>query len=220
MSIPIVPEGQPENRPGREPGVNRIKRAKPRQGRQNIFATNFRDTTRAAALVAMAAVAGCASPPDRSAILDELNPAPMSSRAWSHAVGTYIGPIHASTQRGGFDALAAMETRLDLSGWSDSPEVLFQMDKGYSTSWTEYGEWRGTFTNIPYRRYGAQGEVTATTHAPNQMLLVLRRNRTASREGVWLILTFHENGSADVDWVGRSGWRGQGELSRATLPNP
>ena len=50
-----------------------------------------------------------------------------------------------------------METRLDLSGWSDDPGVVFRMDKGYSTSWTEYGEWKGTFTNIPDKRYGSQG---------------------------------------------------------------
>jgi hypothetical protein len=42
---PILPEGQPESSPGREPGVNRIKRAKPRQGRQNICARKSRDTT-------------------------------------------------------------------------------------------------------------------------------------------------------------------------------
>ena len=53
----------------------------------------------------MRAIAGCAGPADRSAILDELNPAPMSARAWSRVVGTYTGPIRASTERGGFEGI-------------------------------------------------------------------------------------------------------------------
>jgi hypothetical protein len=144
----------------------------------------------------------------------------MSARAWSRVIGTYTGPIHASTERGGFEGLMSTETRLDLSGWSDAPEIVFQVDKGYSTAWTPYGEWHGTYTNIPERQYGSQGGVLASTHAPNQLLLMLRRNRSAT-QGSWLILTFRANGKADVDWIGRSGWRGGGELWKepATL-NP
>lgn len=140
----------------------------------------------------------------------------MPARLWSRVVGTYTGPIRASTERGSFEGLMAMETRLDLSGWSDAPDVVFRMDKGYSTAFTPYGEWNGTFTNIPSQRYGSQGQVIASTHAPNQLLLVLRRNRTATRAGSWMILTFRANGSADVDWIGRSGWRGTGELGRVS----
>jgi hypothetical protein len=138
----------------------------------------------------------------------------MRAGVWSRLIGTYTGPIHESTERWGHEGLAAMETRLDISGWSDAPEVVFKVDKGYSTSWTEYGEWQGTFTNIPSKRYGSQGEVIASTHAPNQMLLVLRRKSTATRAGSWVILTFRVNGNVEVDWIGRSGWRGQGELWR------
>ncbi len=145
----------------------------------------------------------------------------MPARVWSQVAGTYLGPIHASTERGSFEGLTSIETRLDLSGWSDSPEVVIRIDRGYSTSWTEYGEWHGTFTNIPAKRYGSQGQVIASTHAPNQLLLILHRNRTATHAGNWMILTFHENGHADVDWIGRSGWRGSGELWRATaVENP
>ena len=171
---------------------------------------------RIAALVVLAVVAGCAAPPDRSSILDELNPAPMSGRVWSRVTGTYLGPIHASTERGSYEGLMSMDTRLDLSGWSDAPDVVFRMDKGYTTSWTKYGEWHGTFTNIPDRRYGSQGGVIASTHAPDQLLLMLHRDRTATRSGSWMILTFRANGSVDVDWIGRSGWRGAGELWRAS----
>ena len=167
-----------------------------------------------APLFALALLAGCAGPNNRNAVLDELSPAPMSNRAWAHVVGTYTGPIHASTVRMGFEGLSAMETRLDLSGWPDAPAVVFQMDKAYSTAWTEYGERKGTFTNIPDKRYGSQGTVVASTHAPNQMLLVIRRDTTASRHGSWLILTFLDNGDVDVDYIGHSGWRGQGELTR------
>jgi hypothetical protein len=171
--------------------------------------------TRIAALAALSiGVAGCAEPISRTSVLDELNPAPMSPRAWSQVVGTYLGPIHASTERGSFEGLTAIETRLDISGPPDSPDVIVRLDRGYSTSWTAYGEWHGTFTNITERRYGSQGAVIASTHAPNQMLLKLRRNRTTSPAGAWMILTFLGNGRVDVDWIGRSGWRGTGELWR------
>lgn len=170
---------------------------------------------RIAAVAALAVtIAGCQGPANRSLILDELNPAPMSPRAWSRATGTYTGAIRIATERYGFEDLAAMDTRLELSGWTDSPGVIFRMDKGYSTAWTEYGEWKGTFTNIPDQRYGTQGTVTASTHAPNQALLILRRNGVSERNGNWMILTFRGNGVVDVDWIGRAGWRGQGELWR------
>ena len=107
-----------------------------------------------------------------------------------------------------------MDTRLELSGWPDEPGVLLRIERGYSTGWTEYGEWKGIFTNIPAKRYGTEGGVTATTHAPDQMLLILHRDNSAMNKGAWMILTFRPNGVIDVDWVGRSGWRGQGELWR------
>jgi hypothetical protein len=166
------------------------------------------------AATALALLAGCAGPGNRNAVLGELNPAPIPARNWSRIVGTYTGPIHASTQRFGYEGLSSMETRLDLSGWADAPAVVFQMDKGYSTSWTEYGERKGTYTNIPDKRYGSQGIVIASSHAPDQVLLVLRRDTTAIHKGTWLILTFLTNGNVDVDYVGRSGWRGAGELTR------
>jgi hypothetical protein len=166
------------------------------------------------ALTALALLAGCAGPGNRNAVLDELSPAPISGRTWSRIVGTYTGPIHASTERFGFEGLSAMETRLDLSGWADAPAVIFRMDKGYSTSWTMYGERNGTYTNIHDQRYGSQGTVVASSHAPNQLLLVLRRDTTANHKGTWLILTFLADGSVDVDYIGHSGWRGSGELSR------
>jgi hypothetical protein len=172
-----------------------------------------RSFARIAAVVAVAAMAiaisGCAGPPDRNAVLDELSPAPISPAAWSRIVGTYTGPIRASTIRSGFEGLAAISTRLDLSG-----SVVLRMDKGYSTSWTMYGEKKGTFTNIPSRRYGSQGTATASTHFPDQVLITIRRDGTLSHEGTWMILTFHANGNVDVDWIGRSGYRGTGELAR------
>jgi hypothetical protein len=173
---------------------------------------------RIAALVALAVtIAGCEGPSNRNLILDELNAAPMSPRAWSRATGTYTGAIRVATERYGFEDLSAMDTRLELSGWADSPQVIFRMDRGYSTAWTEYGEWKGTFTNIPDQRYGTQGTVTASTHAPDQALLVLRRNGASTQSGNWLILTFRGNGTIDVDWIGRAGFRGQGELSRVPV---
>lgn len=169
-----------------------------------------------ALLAALAAtVAGCAGPRDRRAVRDALNPAPMTDRAWSRVVGTYTGPIRSTTIRGGFEGESAMETRLDLSGWADSPEVVLRFLTGYSTAWTLYGERNGAYTNIPSKRYGAQGSIVASTHFPNQLLLKLRRFGLFPSTGNFMILTFRGGGAVDVDMVGHSGWRGDGELWRA-----
>ena len=157
---------------------------------------------------------GCAGPPNRIAVLDQLSPAPMSPQAWAQVRGAYTGPIRASTIRFGFEGLSQMETRLDLSGSADAPGVVFHMIRGYSTSWTAYGEREGIYTNIRAKRYGSQGTAEASTHAPNQMLITLRRDATLTHRGTWLILTFLSNGRIDVDWIGHSGWRGSGELWR------
>jgi hypothetical protein len=46
------------------------------------------------------------------------------------------------------------------------------------------------------------------------MLLIMRRVTTINHRPSWLILTFLPSGSIDVDYLGLSGWRGSGELSR------
>ena len=171
---------------------------------------------RISALAALAVtIAGCAGYPDRRAALNELDTAPMSEQAWSHVTGTYTGPIRSSSQRGGFEGYSAMETRLDLSGLADAPEVVLRLENGFSTAWAIYGERKGLYTNIPSKRYGAQGTVYASTHAPNQLLLQTRRFGTSAGTGAWIILTFQRNGTVDVDFLGHSGWRGDGELWRA-----
>jgi hypothetical protein len=157
---------------------------------------------------------GCAGPDNRNAVLYQLNAAPMTASAWASARGTYNGPIHASTDRFGFHALMQAETRLDLYGSASDPAVTLQVDKGYSTAWTMYGERTGTYTNVPTKRYGSQGTILATSHYPNQVLLVVRRDTTVNHKPTWLILTFLPNGSIDIDYLGLSGWRGSGELWR------
>jgi len=165
-------------------------------------------------LMAAAILAGCAGPSNRNAVFNELNPAPMTASAWARIRGTYTGPIHASTDRFGVHALAQMETRLDINGSAYDPAVTLQIDKGYSTSWTAYGEHKGTYTNVPYRRYGSQGTIVASSHYPNQMLVTVRRVSTLNHKPSWLVLTFLPSGSIDVDYLGLSGWRGSGELWR------
>jgi len=164
--------------------------------------------------VLAATLAGCAGPSNRDSSLNGLNAAPMSAAAWSRAAGVYSGSIRATTERFGLEDTSAMDTRLNLTGPVDSPGVIFRMWRGYSTAWTEYGEWKGTFTNIPQRRYGTQGTVLASTHYPDQALLILRRNGASQYAGVWMILTFRDADTIDVDWIGHAGWRGEGVLSR------
>jgi hypothetical protein len=164
------------------------------------------------------AMAGCAGAPDREAVLAELNPAPMDARGWSHATGAFTGPIRGTTERYGFEGLSEMEVRLDLTGPVDDPGAVLKIDHEYSTSWTTYAEKRRTFTNVPSRRYGSQGTMQVTTHAPNQVLLSVRRDGALQRHPDWMVLTFRNDGAVDVDWIGHSGWRGDGELWRMTTP--
>jgi hypothetical protein len=111
-----------------------------------------------------------------------------------------------------------METRLELSGWAGDPRVLLKFDSGFSTAWALYGERTGVYTNIPSRRYGSQGMIYASTHAPDQLLLKLRRFGVSANVGSFMILTFRADGTINVDFVGHSGWRGDGELWRAPFP--
>jgi hypothetical protein len=170
---------------------------------------------RIAALAALTVtIAGCVGHEDRSSVLQDLDPAPMTGRAWSHVTGTYTGPIRSVAERGGFEGASSMETRIDLSGWSVAPEVVLRMDNGFSTAWAMYGERKGVYTNIPSKRYGSQGTVFASTHAPDQLLLQTRRFGASTGTGIWMILTFRGNGNVDVDLIGHAGWRGDGELWR------
>ena len=173
------------------------------------------------AVLAIVAVtfAGCAGFSDRRVVLNELNPAPMTEQAWSRVKGTYTGPIRSTTLRGGFEGESAMEVRVDLSGWADAPEVVLRTDTGFSTAWAMYGERKGTFTNIPSKRYGSQGPAYPSTHAPNQLLLQWRRWGVSANTGGWMIMTFRGNGVIDVDMLGHSGWRGDGELWQSPAVN-
>jgi len=161
-------------------------------------------------------LAGCAGPGDRNALLEDMSPALMREGAWAQVRGTYTGPVRSVTQRFGFEGQSAMEVRLDLSGWAGAPGVVLRMENGYSTAWAMYGERKGTYTNIPSKRYGTQGYVYATTHYPNVLVVKLRRYGLSATTGTWLILRFEGNGVADVDLIGHSGWRGDGELWRVT----
>jgi hypothetical protein len=172
----------------------------------------------AAMAVLAATMAGCAGPGNRESALDDLNPAPLPAATWARVRGAYTGSIRATTERFGLEDTSATDVRLNLSGPVDSPGVLLRTWRGYSTGWTEYGEWKGTFTNIPQQRYGTQGTVFASTHYPNQALLVLRRNGASQYGGVWMILTFRDTATIDVDWIGHAGWRGEGVLTRVPSP--
>lgn len=172
---------------------------------------------RAAMVLAILFCAGCAGPTNRQYILDELDPNPMTPRAWDRAVGVYSGPIRSTTMRNGYEGLSTRDVRIDLSGSADDPQVWFKEVNDFSGAWTTFAEHKSTYTNIPARRYGSQGWLIASTHAPNQLLIRFRRSGLAV--SAWrMILTFNENGSADVEFIGHSGWRGSGELWRSTLP--
>jgi len=170
-----------------------------------------------AALVAVAAsMAACSGPADRQNILARLNPAFMGPRTWEHYVGTYTGPIHADSMRFGYEGLSTRSIQITLSGRTDYPLVTLKEVNDTSSAFDEYVERKATYTNNPVQRYGAQGWVLASTHAPNQLLVRFRRYGIAV-SALRMIMTFNADGSADVDFFGHSGWRGTGELWRVPV---
>lgn len=169
-------------------------------------------------LLAILALSGCAGVFGRRAVLYQLNPVPMSETAWAGVRGVYAGPVRAATQRFGFEGVQSMDFRLELSGYASDPGILMRVHTGYITAWTMYGEWKGTYTNLPSRRYGTQGWVEASTHAPDQLLIRPIANGIIGPREYWMILTFHPHGVASIDFIGHNGYRGEGELWRVPRP--
>jgi hypothetical protein len=191
-----------------------FRRLFPNESGMRFFTRIAAAAVSAAALAAIAGLAGCAGPSNRQAIFAELNPAPMTPAQWANIRGVYTGPVRATTDRFGWEGQSTTEYRINLEGDVSAPEVLVDCDKGFSTSWTLYGERRRTYTNIPSRRYGTQGMVYATTHGADQVLLQLRKYGVSGRVETSLILTFRPNGHVSVEFIGPSGWHGDGELWR------
>lgn len=155
---------------------------------------------------------GCAVLSQRRAPFSALAPEPMTPQQWKPLTGIYSGTIRATTRRLGTEGVRVFEARLELSGNPESPDVFLKIRTTHSGAWTTYSEKTETFTNIRVRRYGTDGYVLASTHAPDQVLLRLQPN------GLWLdvrptmILTFHAPGWADVQWLASNGWHGEGSL--------
>ena len=168
-------------------------------------------------LGAALSVSGCAFLSQRSAAFRPLAPDPMTPEAWAQVTGVYSGPIRATTKRFGTEGIRVFETRLELFGSPESPDVFIKIRTTHSGAWTAYSEKTETFTNIPERRYGTQGYVFASSHAPDQLLLRLRPNGVSLDVRPTMILTFRGRGYVDVQWLASNGWHGEGSLHRVPV---
>jgi len=138
----------------------------------------------------------------------------MSERAFARIAGVYLGPVRTTTKRFGTQGIRLFEMRLELYGNPESPDVFLKLHTAFTGAWEAYGENSEEFTNIPERRYGTQGFIVATTHAPNQIMLSPRTGALSPHLGSFMIVTFRGRNRADVTWIGRSGWHGGGTLHR------
>jgi hypothetical protein len=162
-------------------------------------------------------IAGCAGVPQRREIRETLNPNPMSEREWAGVTGTYTGPVRLVIRRFGNEGASVTESRIELSGDARNPRVFLKMLTGYSSAWAPYVERSETFTNIPERRYGTQGFVLASTHAPDQLMLHFHPGVLSSNSHAFWIITFRGRDCAEVTAVRRSGWHGEGTLHRVPV---
>lgn len=160
---------------------------------------------------------GCAGVGKRRAVVRALAPETMTPEQWSRVVGVYIGPVRATTIRFGDEGVTVLQTRIEISGRPEAPEIFLKVQTSFSGAWIPYSEKLETFTNIPERRYGTQGYIFASSHDPNQILLRLRPNGIPLGVRPRLILSFHAHGCADVEYLGPSGWRGEGTLHRVPV---
>lgn len=147
-------------------------------------------------------------------MVETLSPAPMGPGMFARVDGVYLGPVRVKTKRFGSEGIRLFEMRLEIAGSPHSPDVFIKLHTAYTGAWNVYGESREEFTNIPERRYGTQGYVVATSHAPNQLLLRPRPGPLSPHAGSFMIVTFSGPNRADVTWIGKSGWHGGGRLHR------
>jgi len=177
----------------------------------------MRSFLRATSLLSLAVLfflTGCGTIPQRRAIRESVSPDPIDPRMFARIAGVYTGPIRTTTKRFGTQGVRLFETRLEVYGSPESPDVFFKIQTAFTGAWNVYGENSEEFTNIPDRRYGTQGYIVATTHAPDQLRIKLRAGAFSPHVGSFLIVTFRGRDCADVRWIGRSGWHGEGSLHR------
>jgi len=158
--------------------------------------------------------AGCAVMHQRRNIRESVTPEPMTPRDWAAVTGTYIGPIRSTSRRFGTEGVAVAETRLEISGTADEPLIFMKMRVAFTSAWNQNGERAETFTNIDERRYGVRGRIVASSREPNQLFLQLEPQPLAPTFGSFMIVTFREDGRANVDFVEHAFRRGEGILQR------
>jgi len=158
--------------------------------------------------------AGCSTVQERKDFFANLSPDRISPAHWKTLVGVYKGSVHSSASAFGSTGINEMEVRLELSGTPDEPLVYLDIDTAASSAWNASVTYSEKFTNIPQRVYGGRKPVLVYSHEPNQLLISLEPEILSPNRGAAMILTFHGNAYADVDYIGHYGRRGNGNVSR------
>jgi hypothetical protein len=162
-------------------------------------------------------MAGCASIYQRRAVFADLSGTPIAAAHWRKIAGVYSGPLRSTSSRFGNTGVVTENVRLELYGTPGAPLVFLKVHTSYTSANIAYGERMESFTNIPSREFGVKGRLAASSHAPNQLYISLRPQLLSPHRGTAMIVTFHENGGADIDLVGHFQRRGIGTLHREPL---
>lgn len=158
---------------------------------------------------------GCPSIRDRQAVLRGFSPQPIAPEDWSAMTGIYTGPLRADVHTFfGTRGVSTSDARLEIYGSAEHPLVYFKWHTVYSSALTPVSMRTETYTNIPERQYGTQSRIRPVSHAPNELLLKLHPNVLSPTSFTYLVVRFHGDGCATVDYLGHFGWRGIGRLHR------
>jgi len=161
-------------------------------------------------------LSGCSSVREREDFFSKLSPERINGADWHRLVGVYKGYTSSCSRAFGNNGVTEDEIILEISGGAENPLVYMIKQSSASSAWNASVSYTEKFTNIPQRVYGGAKQVLVSSHAPNELLISLKPELFSPNRGTAMILTFREDGSVDVEYIGHYGRRGIGRL----LPVP
>ena len=135
-------------------------------------------------------------------------------RVWKSFPGKYKGSLHSTSHAWGTTGITVSELRFELSGTPSEPLIYLELDCAATSAWNMSSTYLEKYTNIPERTYGVRGRLTACTYGPNQLVIHLLPNFISPNCGAAMILTFHDQGTVEIDYLAHFERRGSGSMDR------
>ena len=160
------------------------------------------------------ALPGCSTINQRNAVFADLSDRPIAPAKWRKLAGVYSGPVRSTSVGIGTTGVTSENMRLEVYGTPEDPLVFLRMRMFATSAFSAYNERNESFTNIPEREFGVRARLTASSHAPDELLITLEPALVSPNRGGAMIIKFATDGSAEVDSVGHFQRRGIGSLNR------